>query len=117
MATVTQSQAQADPLPPGKQISRYFFNHPRFVLILLLALPLLWLLVLYIGPLLILALQSFFYVDDFSGTLVKQLSLQTYAELFTPPNMEIVGRTVLMSIAVTIADALIAFPLAYYMVR
>src|SRR5215468_11059401 len=105
MATITQPQG----LPLSKRLSRYFFNRPRTVLVLLLALPLLWLLILYIGPLLLMVLQSFFYIDDFSGTMVKQLSLQTYADLFTPSNMDIVGRTVLMSASVTLAAMLIAF--------
>src|SRR5689334_4129586 len=115
MATITQTPPVM--LSPTKRLSRFFFNHPKTVLLLLLALPLTWLLVFYIGPLLVLALQSFFYIDDFSGTMVKSLSLQTYAELFTPSNMEIVGRTVIMAAVVTIMDILIAFPLAYYMSR
>jgi putative spermidine/putrescine transport system permease protein len=113
MATATRKNQ----LPLSKQLSQFFFNHPRTVLILLLALPLLWLLILYIGPLILMALQSFFYIDDFSGTVVKQLSLQTYSDLFTQSNMEIVARTVLMSATVTLAAVAIAFPLAYYMTR
>jgi len=101
----------------SKGLSRFFFTHPRTVLVMLLAPPLLWLLILYIGPLLTMALQSFFYIDDYSGVVVKQLSLQTYADLFTQSNMEIVGRTVLMSSTVTLAAVIIAFPLAYYMSR
>src|SRR5689334_16988230 len=113
MATITQAQQPSF----LQRLSRFFFNHPRTVLILLLILPLLWLLILYIGPLLTMVLQSFFYVDDYSGVEVKQLSLQTYGNLFTQSNVEIVGRTVLMASAVTLAAVIIAFPLAYYMSR
>src|SRR5258707_14704400 len=113
MATIRQSTQ----LPLPKRLSQFFFNHPRTVLILLLALPLLWLMILYIGPLLLMVVQSFFYVDDFSGTEIKQLSLQTYAALFTQSNLEIVVRTVLMAASVTLAAIVIAFPLAYYMAR
>jgi putative spermidine/putrescine transport system permease protein len=56
-------------------------------------------------------------VDDFSGLTVRELSLQTYSALFTPANMEIVLRTVVMAALVTITDALIAFPLAYFIAR
>ncbi|HVO43742.1 MAG TPA: ABC transporter permease [Aggregatilineales bacterium] len=104
-------------LPVDKRLSRFFFQHPRLVLMLLLALPLLWLLVLYIGPLAVMAVQSLYSTDPFSGLMVKELSLQTYSDLFTRSNMEIVGRTVLMAAAVTIADAILAFPLSYYMAR
>jgi putative spermidine/putrescine transport system permease protein len=99
------------------RLSRLFFRRPSLVLFLLLAPPLLWLGVFYLGSLLLLVIQSFFYVDDFSGLVVRAFSLQTYGALFTPANMEIVLRTAVMAALVTIADALIAFPLAYYMAR
>lgn len=100
-----------------KRFSAFFFRHPGITLLLLLAPPLLWLVVLYLGSLGALLTQSFFYVDDFSGVVIKQLSLTTYGQLFTASNMGIVARTVAMSAAVTIACAVIAFPLAYYMAR
>jgi putative spermidine/putrescine transport system permease protein len=99
------------------RLSRLFFRHPSLVLLLLLAPPLLWLGVFYLGSLFVLVIQSFFHVDDFSGLTVRELSLQTYSALFTPANMEIVLRTVVMAALVTITDALIAFPLAYFIAR
>lgn len=119
MATPLLS-TQAHPTPSltlPQRISSWVFAHPTLTLLLLLLLPVGWLLILYLGPLFILAVQSFFYVDDFSGVMVREFSLRTYQELFTPPNMEIVSRTALMALAVTIASALIAFPLAYYIAR
>jgi putative spermidine/putrescine transport system permease protein len=101
----------------AQRISAGMFRHPGMVLLALLALPLLWLGVFYIGSLLILLLNSFYSVDDFSGVVQRELSLETYSELFTTANMEIVLRTAVMAAAVTIASALIAFPLAYYMAR
>jgi putative spermidine/putrescine transport system permease protein len=108
---------RSSPRTAAQRISSWLFAHPTLTLLLLLLLPLGWLALLYLGPLVILAVQSFFYVDDFSGLMVREFSLQTYQELFTPPNMEIVSRTALMAGAVTIAAAVIAFPLAYYMAR
>ncbi len=99
------------------RLSRLFFRRPSLVLLLLLAPPLLWLGVFYLGSLFVLVIQSFFHVDDFSGLTVRELSLQTYSALFTPANMEIVLRTVVMAVLVTITDALIAFPLAYFISR
>lgn len=116
MATTTLPQSAA-PLNLSQRLSRYFFRHPRAVLVFLLTPPLGWLLIFYLASLLLLAVQSFFYIDDFSGVMVREFSLRTYGELFTPPNMEIVGRTVLMAGAVTLAAAVIAFPLAYYIAR
>jgi putative spermidine/putrescine transport system permease protein len=59
--------------------------------------------------------QSFYSLDYFSGLINRQFTLATYAQLFTPANLEIFNRTFIMSVMVTIACAVIAFPLGYYM--
>lgn len=100
-----------------RAMANRLFLHPRLMLFLLLTPPLLWLGVVYLGALLALLAQSFFYIDEFSGKVVRDLSLRTYAELFTAPNMGVVARTATMAAAVTIACGAIAFPIAYYMVR
>jgi putative spermidine/putrescine transport system permease protein len=99
------------------RISSALYLHPKLLLLLLLAPPLLWLGVIYLGSLFALLLQSFFYIDDFSGNIVREFSLATYEQLFTRANADVFIRTTLMAAAVTIAAALIAFPIAYYMVR
>jgi len=99
------------------RISTALYLHPKLLLTLLLAPPLLWLGVIYLGSLFALLLQSFFYVDEFSGNIVREFSLATYAQLFSRANADIFLRTTVMAAAVTVAAALIAFPIAYYMVR
>ena len=101
----------------SSRICSALYLHPKRLLLLLLAPPLLWLGVIYLGSLLTLLLQSFFYIDDFSGNIVHEFSLATYRQLFTLANAEVFIRTSLMAAAVTVAAALIAFPVAYYMVR
>ncbi|MAY44931.1 MAG: spermidine/putrescine ABC transporter permease [Rhodobacteraceae bacterium] len=101
----------ADPL------SDLFWRKPRVLLLLLLAPPLLWLGVVYIGSLAALLAQSFFSIDEFSGLINYDLTLKTYGELLRPANYDIVIRTTLMAAAVTIASAVIAFPIAYYAAR
>ncbi len=115
MANAARLEPRA--LNPGQRLSRFFFLHPRLVLVLLLALPLGWLLTLYVLPLALLVIQSFYRVDDFSGVIVRELSFQTYGALFTPSNLEIILRSAIMAAVVTLACALIAFPLAYFMAR
>src|SRR5574338_1207032 len=100
-----------------RQLSTYLYLRPRLVLALLLGPPLLYMLVVYLGSLLSLLLNSFFYLDGFTGKVVHQFTLQTYAQLFTKSNLEIFQRTVLMAAAVTVADTLLAFPLAYHMAK
>ncbi len=101
----------------GQRISNYLYMRPGITLVLLLLPPVLWLGVVYLGSLLTLLVQSFFHLDDFTGQVVRQFTLATYGELFTRSNLDIIGRTVGMAAAVTLAAVALAFPLAYYTTR
>jgi putative spermidine/putrescine transport system permease protein len=100
-----------------RRLSGYFYRHPAAGLALLLAPPLLWLGVVYLGSLLSLVAQSFYHLDDFTGQVVRRVTLATYRDLLSRSNLGIAGRTVTMAALVTLADALLAFPVAYYMAR
>lgn len=99
------------------RISTFFYLRPKLVLALMLIPPLLWFLVVYIGSLMTMLLNSFFYLDGFTGKVVREFTLKTYLKLLDPTNLQIFGRTTLMAVLVTIACILIAFPLSYYMAR
>lgn len=99
------------------RFSTFLYRHPLIFLSILLLPPLLWLGVVYLGALFSLLLQSFFSIDEFSGLINREFTIRTYFELFTPANMDIVLRTVLMAACVTVASAILAFPIAYYMAR
>ncbi|MVA32193.1 ABC transporter permease [Agrobacterium vitis] len=94
-----------------------FWRKPKLLVILMLAPPLLWLGVVYVGSLLALLLQSFFSIDDYSGLIKYQLTLSTYAQLLSGSNIDIIRRTVVMAALVTVAAAILAFPIAYYAAR
>ena len=100
-----------------QRISTYLYQRPKLVLGLLLGPPMLYMLVVYLGSLFALLVNSFFYLEEFTGLVVRQFTLRTYAQLFSPTNLGIFGRTSGMALAVTIADIAIAFPLAYYIAR
>src|SRR5690606_295717 len=68
------------------RLSSTLYLHPRLLLFLLLTPPLLWLGVIYLGSLFSLLLQSFFYIDEFSGLVVREFSLATWRALFTLSN-------------------------------
>lgn len=97
--------------------STYLYRRPKLILALLLGPPMVYMLVVYLGSLFALLINSFFYLEEFTGLVMRQFTLRTYAQLFSPTNLGIFGRTAGMAMAVTIADALIAFPLAYYIAR
>ncbi|MEP7134221.1 MAG: ABC transporter permease [Chloroflexota bacterium] len=99
------------------RISTYLYQRPKLILWLLLGPPMLYMLVVYLGSLFALLINSFFYLEDFTGLVVRQFTLRTYAKLFEATNLGIFFRTASMAMAVTIADIIIAFPLAYYIAR
>lgn len=99
------------------RLSTALYLHPKLLLFLLLTPPMLWLGVIYLGSLFSLLLQSFFYIDGFTGLIVREFTLRTYGELLTPGNLSVIGRTLVMASLVTLASGLIAFPIAYYMAR
>ena len=98
-------------------LSDLFWRRPRFLLTLMLLPPVLWLGVVYLGSLFALLLQSFFSIDEFSGLINREFTLKTYGELFLPSNLDIILRTITMAALVTLASAVIAFPIAYFAAR
>ena len=98
-------------------LSDLFWRNPRMLALALLAPPALWLGVVYLGSLFALLAQSFFSIDEFSGLITHELTLKTYGELFLPANLDIIARTVTMAAMVTLAAAIVGFPVAYYAAR
>lgn len=122
---MTIAAVQSNPTPailPGSgglrgALSDLFWRRPKFLLLLMLLPPLLWLGIVYIGSLFALLAQSFFSIDEFSGLINRQFTLKTYGDLFQAANLDIILRTVTMAALVTIASAIVAFPIAYYAAR
>ncbi|MCB2124163.1 MAG: ABC transporter permease [Albidovulum sp.] len=102
---------------PGDRLTGLFWRRPKLLTALLLLPPLLWLGVVYIGSLVALLVQSFYSIDQFSGLVVPEFTLKTYAELLIPSNFDIIVRTVAMAAAVTLASVVLAFPVAYFAAR
>ncbi|MDP2739352.1 MAG: ABC transporter permease [Pseudorhodobacter sp.] len=99
------------------RLSALFWRRPGLLLALLIAPPLVWLGVIYLGSLAALLVQSFYSIDEFSGLVVREFTLKTYAELLRPSNFDIILRTLMMAAAVTLAAAILAFPIAYFAAR
>lgn len=111
--------AAAIPLEGGvrRRLSDVFFRRPSYLLLLLLVPPLLWLGIVYLGSLLALLLHSFYSIDEFSGFIVYEFTLSTYAELLRLSNLDVIIRSLIMSTAVTLGCAVMAFPISYYAAR
>jgi putative spermidine/putrescine transport system permease protein len=100
-----------------QRLSTFLYFRPKLLLALLLGPPLLAYAIFYLGSLGTMLVQSFFHLDGFTGLVVREFSLATYADLLTASNMDITIRTVSMALVVTLTSAGLGFPLAYYSVR
>ncbi len=76
-----------------------------------------WFGIVYFGSLLTLLWQGFYTFDDFTMSVTPELTLANIRALFNPANYDIILRTLTMAVAVTIASAILAFPMAWYMAR
>jgi putative spermidine/putrescine transport system permease protein len=78
--------------------------------------PLLWLVVMYLGSILVMLVSAFWTVNDFTGAVEHTFTLDNLARLFSNPLFGIVAlRTVLVAVGVTVIDAVIAIPMALFM--
>ncbi|WP_435956008.1 ABC transporter permease [Dryocola sp. BD626] len=100
-----------------RRVTTFLWQRPTFWLALLLLPPLLWFGVIYFGSLLTLLWQGFYTFDDFTMSVTPDLTLANLEALFHPANYDIILRTLTMAIAVTLASAVLAFPMAYFMAR
>jgi putative spermidine/putrescine transport system permease protein len=103
----------------GRRIATWLHARPRTQLRLLLAAPLFWMVVVYIGSLAILLLNAFWTTDAFTGKVNPfDWSLSAFERIATNEVYRTIAiRTVGIAALVTLTDALLAFPIAYYMAR
>src|SRR3954454_13502069 len=93
-------------------------GRPRLQLSLLLAGPLGWLGIAYLGSLAVLFVAAFWHLDAFSGEVVKGFSFQNFQTLWEGDVYRTIAlRTFAIAVAVTVTDALIALPIAFYMAK
>jgi putative spermidine/putrescine transport system permease protein len=94
------------------------YRRPGMALALLLALPLAWLLVAYLGSLVILFANAFFRIDPFTSRVIPELGLQNFERLLSNDVYRTITlRTLAIAAAVTVTTAVLAFPVAYFMAR
>jgi putative spermidine/putrescine transport system permease protein len=96
------------------------WRRPWLKAIGLLSPPLAAFLVVYLGALAVLFVSSFWGVDSFTGKIVHDWSLSNYRQILStadPTYLRIAGRTIGIAAAVTVTDAVLAFPLGYFMAR
>ncbi|MDO8485147.1 MAG: ABC transporter permease [Candidatus Limnocylindrales bacterium] len=113
----------ARPAPPAhpalsRRFAVWLHRHPRGRLGLILALPLAWLVVAYLGSLLVLFLNAFWSRDPFTSLVVREFTLDNFVELLvTEVYRTVMFRTIAMAALVTLTCIVLAYPIAYYMAK
>jgi putative spermidine/putrescine transport system permease protein len=100
------------------RLSTALWRRPWARATLLLTPPLAWFLLVYIASLVVLLVTAFWSVNPFTTNIDKTWTLSNFHAIFTTPAyLSDIGQTVGMAAAVTVTDAVIAFPFAYFMAR
>jgi putative spermidine/putrescine transport system permease protein len=79
--------------------------------------PLAWFLVIYLASLVVMLITAFWSVNPFTNALEHTWTLANFNLLFTGTYETIIARTVAMAAIVTVTDAILALPFAYFMAR
>lgn len=103
---------------PVARAASVLHRHARLRLALLLSAPLAWLAAAYLGSLAILFLSAFWTVNDFTYNVERVWNTGNFTTLVTTPVYRSIAlRTLGIAAAVTMIDAVVAFPMAFFMAR
>jgi putative spermidine/putrescine transport system permease protein len=90
----------------------------RLQLVLLLAAPLGWLVIAYLGSLAVMVFNALWRFDRGTQVEVKELGLSNFRELWSQSVYRAITlRTIGVAAAVTVTTAVLAFPIAYNMAK
>src|ERR1700709_1438527 len=112
------NEAVATKRSAGHRLAGLFQGRPGWRVGALLAGPVGWLVIGLLGALGVLLVAAFWTVNPLSGEVVRGFSFENFELLWNEPvYRSIIGRTVLIAALVTITDAVLAFPIAFYMAK
>ncbi|MFN8112646.1 MAG: ABC transporter permease [Solirubrobacterales bacterium] len=102
----------------GRRLADLFHGRPRLQVGALLAGPVGWLVIGYLGSLAVLLIASFWSLGELSGEIQQTFTLDNFQTIFSDSVYRTITlRTVLIAAAVTVTDALLALPLAFFMAK
>jgi putative spermidine/putrescine transport system permease protein len=100
------------------RVSAALFRRPWLRATMLLSAPAAWFVLIYIAALVLLFISALWRVDSFTGNLVHSWTLDNFKTLFTVPAYRTIAlRTIGIAAAVTVTDAILAVPFAFYAAR
>ena len=102
----------------GRRLADLFHGRNWLQVSGLLSGPLAWLVIGYLGSLAVLLAAAFWNVSALTGEVSQTFSLDNFKTLIDDPVYRTIAwRTVRIAGLVTITDALLAFPIAFYMAK
>jgi len=101
----------------SRRVSRWLHARPHARLAVLIGAPAAFLLVLYIGSLVALFLNSVYRLNEFGSGIEKVITFDNYRDLRGQVYRDVAIRTVLIAAAVTVIDAVLALPIAFYIAK
>ena len=100
------------------RVSAALWRRPWARATMLLTPPLAWFLLIYLAALVVLLITAFWQINPFTTNIERVWTLNNFQTIFSSPAYRaIIIRTVAMAAAVTVTDAVVAFPFAYFMAR
>ena len=118
MSSVPDAAQTPPRVGPGRRLASFLHRRPKLQLSLLLAGPLGWLVLAYLGSLAVLFTAAFWRLDPFTAEIIHDYSFANFRTLWeNDVYRAITQRTVGIAAAVTVTDALLAFPIAFYMAK
>ena len=100
------------------RVSAALFRRPWLRAVLLLSGPGAWFVLIYLAALALLFISALWSVEPFTGKLVHHWTLDNFKTLVTVPAYRTIAlRTIGIAAAVTVTDALLALPFAFFAAR
>jgi putative spermidine/putrescine transport system permease protein len=118
--TTTTASAPPAPASPGpvRRVQSMLHRRPGARVTGLLALPMTWMVLVYLAPLALLFVTAFWTTDSFTGLVVQEFTLENFQEIFTEPAyLRVVLRTIGIAALVTVLCVAIGLPMAFFMAR
>jgi putative spermidine/putrescine transport system permease protein len=118
MTATTAEAATEQHRPLPRRLSAGLYRHGWLRLTGLLSLPMAWLVVAYLGSLAVMFVAAFWSINDFTGGIQHTGTLDNFRELVRQPvYRRIALRSLEVAALVTVIDALVALPMAFFMAK
>ncbi len=119
MSTVAKPESPGLPEQSmARRVSSHLHRRPKARLAMLLSAPMLWLVLVYLAALAAMFVTAFWTVDTFTGEVIRNWTLENFATLWKEDVYRVVtGRTIGVAASVTVIDAVVALPIAFFMAK